>query len=276
VAYQPWHTGGFLGIRFPEASAFLLSFFSPLRGLFALAPFLLLAFIGLGVLFARSRDNPVDRATFWMTLALLGVYAYFTSSFSYESWGWTTGARHLTGLVHFLVLPSALAVQRLRELCVQITTSELAGYTRARLALGTAAGVCAASVVITGLVSLVNYIPDSASSALFGLAIPLFRSGYWPPTLWTLLGVPAPWPGIVLIAAVLSAAILVALMLIRMAAGRERASAPKAALAAASVCAICLGSLALAKDSARDAGALEHLKSAWLTQDRGPVKSSAR
>src|SRR5262249_42203455 len=106
AAYQPWHTGGFLGIRFPEARAFLLSFFSPLRGLFALAPFLLLSFLGLPALFARSRGKPVDRAIFWMTLAVLGLYAYFTSSFSYESWGWTTGPRHLTGLVPFLVLPS--------------------------------------------------------------------------------------------------------------------------------------------------------------------------
>ena len=262
VAYQPWHTGGFLGIHFPEAGAFLLSFFSPLRGLFALAPFLLLAFFGLGVLFARSRGKPVDRGIFWMTLALLCFYAYFTSSFSYESWGWTTGPRHLTGLVPFLVLPSALGVQRL--------TSEVPGYTRAHLALGAAAGLCAASVLITGLVSLVNYIPDSASNALFGLAIPLFRSGYWPPSLWTLLGIPAPWPGIVLVAAVVSAALLVALVLIRVAplARPARASWAKAALAAASVCAFVLAGLALAKDSGRDAGALGHLKSAWLAQSR--------
>jgi len=256
VAYQPWHTGGFLGIRFPEPRAFLLSFFSPLRGLFALAPFLLLLFLGLPVLFARSKGKPVDRAIFWMTLAVLGFYAYFTSSFSYESWGWTTGPRHLSGLVPFLVLPSALAVQRLGE----------RSSSRALAALGAAAGLCAASVLITGLVSLVNYIPDSASNALFGLAIPLFRSGYWPPSLWTLLGIPAPWPGIVLVAAVISAALLVALVLIRVdtLAGRGRAPA----LVAASVCAICLAGLALAKDSARDAGALGHLKSAWLAQTR--------
>ena len=36
--YQPWHMGGFLGIRFPDPRAFALSFFSPLRGLFVLAP----------------------------------------------------------------------------------------------------------------------------------------------------------------------------------------------------------------------------------------------
>ncbi len=259
VAYQPWHTGGVLGIRFPETRAFLLSFFSPLRGLFALAPFLLLSFFGLAVLFSRSRGRPVDRAIFWMTLGLLCFYAYFTSSFSYESWGWTTGPRHLTGLVPFLVLPSALAVQWLKE----------RSSSRGLVSLGEAAGLCAASVLITGLVSLVNYIPDSASNALFGLAIPLFRSGYWPPSLWMLLGIPGQWPGIVLVAAVVGAALLVALVLIRVdaRAGHGRASWGKAALAAASVCVICLAGLALAKDSARDAGALGHLKSAWKAQN---------
>ncbi|HME90210.1 MAG TPA: hypothetical protein VKE49_02220, partial [Myxococcaceae bacterium] len=120
----------------------------------------------------------------------------------------------------------------------------------------------------TGLVSLVNYIPDSASNALFGLAIPLFRSGYWPPSLWMLLGIPAPWLGFILVAAVVSAALFVALVLIRVdsVVGPTRASWAKAALAAVSVCMICLAGLALAKDSSRDAGALGHLKSVWLAQ----------
>ncbi|HLL52143.1 MAG TPA: hypothetical protein VK447_01270, partial [Myxococcaceae bacterium] len=43
AAYQPWHLGGFMGIRTPDPRAFALSFFSSLRGLFTLSPFLLLA-----------------------------------------------------------------------------------------------------------------------------------------------------------------------------------------------------------------------------------------
>ena len=57
LAYQPWHKGGFLGIGLPlkatERSS--LSFFSPLRGLFALSPGLLLAGPGLFLLFRRAR-----------------------------------------------------------------------------------------------------------------------------------------------------------------------------------------------------------------------------
>jgi len=43
VGYQSWHQGGFLGIKLPNASALVQSFFSPLRGLFTLSPMLLLA-----------------------------------------------------------------------------------------------------------------------------------------------------------------------------------------------------------------------------------------
>ena len=42
-------------------------------------------------------------------------YLYFTSSFSYESWGWTTGPRHMTGLVPFLLLPAALVLAASEE-----------------------------------------------------------------------------------------------------------------------------------------------------------------
>jgi hypothetical protein len=53
--YQGWHLGGFLGIRFPDPSAFAGSFFSPLRGLFVLSPFLLIAPFGLRLLRRTDR-----------------------------------------------------------------------------------------------------------------------------------------------------------------------------------------------------------------------------
>src|SRR5690606_10532358 len=97
AAYQGWHTGGFLGITVPDMRALALSFFSPLRGLFALSPFLLLGLYGLAPRFWSGR-----RPELALSLVLLLLYTYFTSSFSYDSWGWTTGPRHLTPLVPFL------------------------------------------------------------------------------------------------------------------------------------------------------------------------------
>jgi hypothetical protein len=267
AAYQPWHTGGFLGIRLPDARAFWLSLFSPLRGLFALAPFLLLALPGLAILFVRTKGKPVERALFWLTAALLLMYGYFTSSFSYESWGWTTGPRHLTGLVPFLVLPAALTVQWARE---RSTPS-------ARAVLGAAAALCSMSVLATGLVSLVNYIPDSASNALFGLAVPLFRDGFLPPTIWTVLGIANAWTGMALIAAVACAAFLVGLVPLQESSS-ERTQRLHAAsvLAALGVCAIFLGGLALARDPARDGAARGHLESVWLGHGRNPIEFWAR
>jgi hypothetical protein len=169
--YQHWHLGGFLGIRVPDPSAFVLSLFGPLRGLFALSPFLLLAFGGLPAL---RWEKPM--LVFVVTLILGNVY--FTSSFDYTSWGWTAGPRHLTPLVPFLLLPAGLALERLRH-----GTS-----LDARIGAGVAVGLCAASVLVTGLVSLVAYIPDSVSSPLFSLAVPLFRGGYLPPTVTVVFG----------------------------------------------------------------------------------------
>ena len=182
VGYQPWHEGGFLGVGLPQPRAFLLSFFSPLRGLFTLSPALLLAIPGLVVLFRRARTELGLWPVAWTTLAIALGYVYFTSSFSYESWGWTTGPRHLTALVPFLLLPCALMVDHLR------TT-----------VLGASCGVLlAGSVVITSALTFVNYIPDDVSNASVALAIPLTAAGDLTPSLLCAVGIPNPAAGTVL------------------------------------------------------------------------------
>ncbi len=158
--YQGWHVGGFLGIRLPDARAFFLSLFSPLRGLFALSPFLLLTFYGLGPLRAK------DRSLFVFMLVLLGLNGYFTSSFAYDSWGWTVGPRHLTPMVPFLMVPVGLALEKLRA--------------RGVLAFSVGAALCVSSVLATGLVGFVNYVPDDVSTSVWALAVPLINEGFWP------------------------------------------------------------------------------------------------
>ena len=270
AGYQPWHLGGFLGIRFPDARAFALSFFSPLRGLFTLSPFLLLALPGLWLLHQATQGLPVDRANLWLVVALLLGYAYFTSSFSYESWGWTTGPRHLTALVPFLLLPVARTLEQLRA----------QGGFRGALLLGAASALCAGSVLVTGLVSLVNYIPDSVSNPLFGLAVPLFHSGMLPPSLLSLwLATPEPdallsvlrltlCPGALLVEGViLASAWSFALLRGPMPALLGPPLLRWAATAAgAATCAAYLGLLAATtRGDAGDEGAQHHLRSVWLT-----------
>jgi len=177
AAYQGWHQGGFLGIRLPEPHAFVMSFFSPLRGLFALSPFLLAAFAGFRDVRAK------DRAAFVMLVALLVGNAYFTSSFTYSSWGWTVGPRHLTPWVPFLVLPVALVLERLPA---------------SSLGRSVVLGLCVSSVLATGLVGFVNYVPDDVSTSLWSLAIPILGDGFYPVS-WLGAFVPNPASGMVLV-----------------------------------------------------------------------------
>lgn len=272
AAYQPWHLGGFLGIRTPDPRAFALSLFSPLRGLFTLSPFLLLSLAGLPFLQLEAGDpqgpgdSPARRALarerthlLWLTVALLLGYAYFTSSFSYESWGWTTGPRHLTPLVPFLVLPAALFLEHLRA-----QSSD-----ESRVGLGLAAGLCMASVAITGLVSLVNYVPDDVSMPLFGLAVPLFRSGLWPPSALSLLGLPGPVAGAPLFLLLAGGVAWTGHVLVRH--GRPsalRAVLPSAVASAVTLLSVAVLLLAFTRGDAKDLGAQAHLRGVWLTRAR--------
>jgi hypothetical protein len=249
AAYQPWHLGGFLGIRYPDPRAFALSFFSPLRGLFTLSPFLLLALPGLGVLRREARGRGEMRAHLWLVVALLAGYTYFTSSFSYDSWGWTTGPRHLTGLVPFLLLPAGLLLEWLR------------GSGRPAL-LGPAAALCAASIAFTGVATFVNYIPDDVSNAVLGLAVPLLKDGYLPPNLPQFMGLGNPVAGVLLLLALLG---LAGWVFVRLAASGSRWPAPAPLVAGLVAFGVLLGAqAATVKHHPADRGAVRFLEQLWL------------
>ncbi|MFE8605619.1 hypothetical protein [Archangium violaceum] len=249
AAYQPWHLGGFLGIRYPDPRAFFLSFFSPLRGLFTLSPFLLLALPGVWVLRREARGNGEMRAHLWLVVALLAGYTYFTSSFSYDSWGWTTGPRHLTGLVPFLLLPAALVLERLRT----------SGHP---VLAGVAAALCAASIVFTGLATFVNYVPDDVSNVVLGLAVPLLKAGYQPPNALNVLGVSNPEAGMLLLCLLLGLAVWVFVRLGLSGTGR---TATLPLLAGLATLALLAGvQTATVKHHGPDRGAVGFLEKVWL------------
>ncbi len=184
--YQGWHQGGFLGIKVPDGRAFVLSLFSPLRGLFALSPFLMASLPGLRSLAAK------DRPLFVFTTVLSVANAYFTSSFAYDSWGWTVGPRHLTPMLPFLLLPVGLVLAQAGT----VTRSVVAG-------------LCVSAVGVTGLVCFVNYVPDDVSTSVFGLAVPLLADGFWPVSVLAVL-VPNPASGAVLVGLLVAAVAWVA------------------------------------------------------------------
>ncbi len=256
--YQPWHMGGFLGIHFPDPRAFILSFFSPLRGLFTLSPFLLLSFAGL-VLWRRTRRAP-ERSLFWLVVILTLGYAYFTSSFSYDSWGWAAGPRHMTPLLPFLLLPAGMCLEWL-----SVHPGPAAAVGR-----GVAAGLCALSVLISGTVTFVNYIPGDVSTSVFGLCLPLFFSGYLSPSVMNFLGVANPLAGGLLWAFVGLAALCVGASLL--VPTRDRAPATEQRLSgvavgsALAVVMLHLGLLYAATPRASDSDlhAQSYMRSVWL------------
>jgi len=239
AAYQGWHVGGFLGIKTPDPRAFVLSLFSPLRGLLTLSPVLALCLLGFPALW---RDAATRTLTFFLAL-LLAMYGYFTSSFSYDSWGWTTGPRHLTGLVPFLILPLGMAFK---------------SWEKSPRKLGIAAGLAAASIAVTGLLTGVNYIPDGVTSPVFGFALPLYQSGLTPPTQlarW----VAQPLGGWLWLGGLGAAALLTPRLFF------TRKHRGKGTLFAYATCALYLGLLAaVPKNAEADRGAVGHLKSVWL------------
>jgi 4-amino-4-deoxy-L-arabinose transferase-like glycosyltransferase len=242
-AYQPWHQSGFLGIGLPQPRAFFLSLFSPLRGLFMLSPGLLLSLPGLLVLFRRARSDRHLGPLAWSVLAIVLGYFYFTAAFSYESWGWTTGPRHLTPLVPFLLLPCGLVVERARTSWFR----------------GACGSLLASSVAITSALTFINYIPDDVSNALPALVLPLTRAGFLVPSLPNFLGLGNPLAGIMLWGAVAST---IAWLLWSF---RPRKLACWLA-ASAMACVIVLAQVTTYQDSPADRGALTLLKRVWLVK----------
>ncbi len=234
--YQHWHVGGFLGIGGPHLDWFLLSFFSPLRGFFALSPFLALSLLGLNRLRAR------DASLFVLSVVLLVANAYFTSAFDYTSWGWTVGPRHLVPLVPFLLLPAGYGLDTLRTWGAG---ARAVGY-----------GLMASSVLVTGLAVSVNYIPDDVSTSVFGLTVPMVLSGLYPVSVLTAFGLPNPAAGLVLLGLLLAC---VAWVVGQGALKRFGVGLMLAVMVAH------LGVLKLAtKDDDHDQGARKFLGSVWL------------
>jgi hypothetical protein len=142
----------------------------------------------------------------------------------------------------------------------------LAGKSTAagRLVYGMAAGLCVVSIFITGSIALVDYIPPELSTSLFGLAIPLFRAGYFVPSVLLFWGLPNPGSGAFIWLLVLAAAALVGHRL-GAALPRERKGRGLALLGCVLVFLAIPGLLlTLTRGDAADAGALRFMERTWL------------
>jgi hypothetical protein len=151
----------------------------------------------------------------------------------------------MTGLVPFLLLPAALLLQELKS----------------PFARGCARGLLAASILVTGWVTLVNYIPDDVSEPVFGLVVPLSDRGNLVPSVLGFLGIPNPWSGMLFTAAIAGFAALVLLV-----GTRELPDRGKLVLLGAVVVTLVLAAhRASYGNTPGDRGAVDLLSRVWLS-----------
>jgi hypothetical protein len=105
--WQGQHHTGFMSITYPRAEALWGLLFSPFRGLFVRAPWLLLAVPGF-VLWFRSGAR---RGAFWAVLAAVaGLTLFYGSSIMWWG-GFGVGPRYLVPMLPFLALAAAFGVR---------------------------------------------------------------------------------------------------------------------------------------------------------------------
>jgi hypothetical protein len=149
------HKRGFMGVLYPGWTQFVGSFFLPSKGLFVFSPFLILGFVGL-----VSYFRVAGRQAGMFRLVQVLLPAAFVSSMIYWDGGWTVGQRHLTPMIPFLIAPAALLIERVR------------------FAKTVAPGLAAASIMFTGLATLVYpHLPENIPNPFHDLTIPLFQGG---------------------------------------------------------------------------------------------------
>jgi hypothetical protein len=184
---QALHEQGILGITTPRWDAIRGSFWSADNGLFYFSPWLVVALLGLPLMWrlraqARGasqgpssdgsrRDRPEANGRRWLPsaellffVAVLAAYSYFITSVAFWRGGWQTGPRYVCAMLPALVLPYALVLRR----------AEGRPFWWA-LAVGPAL----VGVLIYGLiVTTFPHFPEKFKYPLFDLVGPLLGDGY--------------------------------------------------------------------------------------------------
>ncbi|WP_129674413.1 hypothetical protein [Candidatus Chloroploca sp. Khr17] len=106
--WQDQHQTGFMSLTYPRPESLWGLAFSPFRGLFIRAPWLLLALPGFMLWWRSGRL----RAEWWVTmLAVITMYLFYGSSIMWWG-GFAAGPRYIVPLIPFLALGAGWAVER--------------------------------------------------------------------------------------------------------------------------------------------------------------------
>lgn len=110
--WQTEHQTGFLSLTLPTLERFYGLTFSPIRGIFLLSPWLLLAVPGFVQMWRQRRDQRGP-----LVVALLVVVGFLTYNAASVMWwgGFTVGPRYLIPMLPFMALPIAFVFNWLFE-----------------------------------------------------------------------------------------------------------------------------------------------------------------
>jgi hypothetical protein len=168
TAWAGYHQQGFLGITELRGEAFWGSLFRRDNGLFALAPWFLLALPGGVVLARRQLGIAIVCGSVFV------LYVLFISSINFWRGGWGVGPRYITAMLPFLLPLVAVQLEALRG--------------KPRL-LGAACGTIVVGIVIYTLSSATfPYWPDSIAHPLYEVTFRLLTDLLVAPNLASAFG----------------------------------------------------------------------------------------
>lgn len=175
---------GFMGIVGLSGPSVFSTTFMPSNGLFVLAPWLLLAFVGFYAIWSDKAARARAGKEAGLCLAVFVGYLLFLSSLDpyMARGGWCVGPRYLTVSLPFAAWLASAGFARV--------------YRHAAASAVARAAVVASVIIYTAAVVTYPHWPDGLQNPLYELTFRLLRSGRSVHSLGQVLGLPGAWAAV--------------------------------------------------------------------------------